>query len=140
MNRSTTLKNLIPALIKSQSEFPIILKTETNPFFKSKYADLATILESVNPVLRKNGLIIVQTVERTVLETSLFHGLSDEFITSYINIDENIKDCQKFGSALTYYRRYGIQALLNLAAFDDDGEMAKHEEKPKEKQNKKEII
>ena len=138
MNKSVSLKNLLPALIKAQSEFPVILKTEVNPFFKSKYADLSTILEAVNPVLRKNGLVIIQTVERTVLETTLFHE-SDEFITSYINIDEGIKEPQKFGSAITYYRRYGIQAILNLAAEDDDGEGAKHEEMPK-KPTKKEII
>lgn len=123
-----TQVNLIKALI--QCEFPPILKGKTNPHYKSKYADLESVNDAIKPVLAKNGLCIVQVTGidetgRTRLCTTLYHE-SGECLESWCLLPD-VTDPQKIGSALTYYRRYAICAMLNLAAEDDDGQAAKQQ-------------
>jgi hypothetical protein len=123
-----TQVNLIKALI--QCDFPPIVKSRTNPHYKSKYADLETINDVIKPVLRQNGLCIVQYTaltdnNRTSLCTTLYHE-SGECLESWWLLPD-VTDPQKIGSALTYYRRYAICAMLNLSAEDDDAQAAKLE-------------
>jgi hypothetical protein len=120
--------NLIKALI--QCEFPPIVKTKTNPHFKSKYADLESVNDAIKPILAKNGLCIVQVTAvnetgRTMLCTTLYHE-SGECLESWVLLPD-LNDPQKVGSALTYYRRYAICAMLNLSAEDDDAQAAKQQ-------------
>jgi hypothetical protein len=123
-----TQTNLIKALI--QCEFPPIVKSSTNSHYKSKYADLESINYAIKPTLRQNGLCIVQYTaltdnNRTSLCTTLYHE-SGEYLESWWLLPD-IADPQKVGSALTYYRRYAICAMLNLSAEDDDAQAAKLE-------------
>ena len=116
------MKSLIPALIKSRRLFPTIKKDSKNPYFKSKYATLDTVLDAVTPVLCDNGLAIIQTTEvidnKPSLVTTLWHE-SGESISSNYPLPE-ISDSQKFGAAITYARRYSLCALLSITAEEDD--------------------
>jgi hypothetical protein len=103
-----------------------ILKESTNPHFKSKYADLATILDAVEKDAAECGLIITSTVAYVdtslILTTRLSHKDTEEFESTIFPIFGSKP--QELGSSITYARRYNIQCLLNLAADDDDGQAA----------------
>lgn len=117
------MTNLIKAL--TACSFPIIGKDAVNPHFMSKYASLPAVLEAVDAELRRNGLRIVQTYEGESLRTTLWH-VSGESISGVQPLLMVKHDAQGLASASTYARRYGILAILNLAAEDDDGEHATH--------------
>ena len=118
------MKQIIEAILKFQNECPKVTKDASNPFFKSKYADLTAIWETIQPILAKNGLIVVQPVVDNCVETTVYH-LSGEFITSKMPIvaKEAIRQ-QAMGSAVTYARRYALQSILSVVAEDDDGNVA----------------
>jgi hypothetical protein len=113
------MNNLLTALIKAKKEFKSIVKSANNPFYKSKYATLDTILDSVEPALLNNGLILVQPVIENNLYTRLYHAESGEYLESIYILPE-LSDPQKLGSAITYARRYGVSAMLSLSTDDDD--------------------
>ncbi len=130
-----TLSKLIPALIKAQKEFEPLIKSSTNPFFKSKYADLEACWDSVKIALHKNGLTIYSTTHvvdgRNVLDTFLVHESGESIHSEYL-ITPVKNDPQSEGSALTYARRYSLSALLTLCPEnDDDGNSATRKLKPK---------
>lgn len=108
-------------LIKAKSEMGAIKKSSNNPFFKSKYADLTTILEVVEPALLENGLVIIQPISEGKVTTIITDGTTS--IESSIEIGTFAKP-QDMGSAITYYRRYTLQSLLAISAEDDDGNRA----------------
>lgn len=115
-------------LIKAKSEMGAVKKTANNPFFKSKYADLATILEVVEPPLLENGLIILQPIKDGKVSTIITDGTTS--IESSIELGTFNKP-QDMGSAITYYRRYTLQSLLGISAEDDDGNRAQKAALPK---------
>lgn len=125
VEKSESIGNLAAALVAAQSEFPSIKKESENPYFKSTYADLAAVVAGVKPILAKHGLSILQIggtgpMGTPVLKTFLVHK-SGEFIGGHLPLNPVKADPQGFGSAITYMRRYGLQAILNVAAEDDDG-------------------
>ena len=85
MERSEQIGELIAALAKAQTEFTPALKSSDNPFFNSKYADLATNIEAVRPALNKHGIAFLQfdtsDIGRQVgiVTTALHHG--EQFIS-----------------------------------------------------------
>lgn len=113
-------------ILKVQSEIGVLVKTETNPFFKSKYMDINGLLEQLLPLLEKHGLTVVQPIgideHRNVLVTYVMDK-DKEIIKSSILLPD-IQDPQKLGSAITYYRRYALQSLFLLRAEDDDANVA----------------
>src|SRR5690554_20438 len=113
--------NFYEKLIEAKKSMGAIKKTSTNPFFKSKYADLQTILEVVEPALLENGLLLIQPIRDGKVTTIITDGIIS--IESSIEIGSYNKP-QDLGSAITYYRRYTLQALLSLSAEDDDGNQA----------------
>lgn len=115
-------------LIKAKKEMGAVKKTANNPFFKSKYADLATILEVVEPPLLENGLIILQPIKDGKVSTIITDGTTS--IESSIELGAFNKP-QELGSAITYYRRYTLQSLLGISAEDDDGNTANKGARPK---------
>lgn len=124
MQISTSIDKISPALLKVQDELEAIKKKATNPFFKSKYADLAAIIEHVKPVLNKNGISVLQPHFGNVVETILLHE-SGQFVGSQTAIVcAKPNDPQALGSAISYARRYGLQSIISLPAEDDDGEKA----------------
>lgn len=114
-------------LLMAQMEIGTIKKTSSNPFFKSKYFDINAILAEVKPVLNKHGLIILQPLVtrdgRNSVETCIMDSYSDQTFASVVYLP-NLEDPQKMGSAITYFRRYGLQSVLALEAEDDDGNVA----------------
>lgn len=134
-------------ILKIQSEIGVLVKTETNPFFKSKYMDINGLLEQLLPLLEKHGVTVVQPLSnidgkpalRTIVYDSKLltvDGKKSEFndITTIFDNSiplPDIQDPQKMGSAITYYRRYALQSLFLLRAEDDDGNIAKPVSKAK---------
>ena len=128
MIKSESIKTIAPALLKAQEEMGNAKKGATNPFFKSKYADLNSVREAVIPALNSNGISILQpttTIEgRPFVETILLHE-SGEWISSLTEIICNKQnDAQSHGSGLSYARRYAISSIMNIGASDDDGQDA----------------
>lgn len=124
MSNSAILNDLAAALVKAQGEFPSVAKDATNPFFKSKYADLATVVKTASPVLAKNGLAISQFIStgetgNTTLITYLIHS-TGQFISHAMPLLIAKQDAQGQGSAITYARRYSYMSVLGLVADEDD--------------------
>jgi len=116
---SNSIAALAKGLSSAQKDFPPIPRTCDNPYFKSKYADLATIIEKTKDTLSKNGLSVTQLVMGDKIYTILMHE-SGEWVRSEINIKAIKSDPQAQGSAITYARRYAVSAILNVASEDDD--------------------
>ena len=57
---SATIGKLVMALAKAQGQIKAAPKDSDNPFFKSKYADLASVWEACREPLAKNGLAVIQ--------------------------------------------------------------------------------
>lgn len=129
MKTSKTLTKLSPALIKAQSEMGNAVKNSKNPFFKSTYSDLESVINAVKAPLNDNGLAVLQTVGTRksgtqYIETVLLHS-SGEWIRSRVNvIVAKERDPHSIGSGITYAKRFGLQALLLIPSADDDGNAA----------------
>ena len=119
---STTLSKIAAALAKAQGELKPAKKDSTNPHFRSRYADFASVVETVRIPLSSNGLAFVQTINEAgdVLTTMLIHAESGEYITSYFPLLCEKRTAQGIGSAITYAKRYALSALVGLATDDDD--------------------
>jgi hypothetical protein len=129
--RSPIFKELPMALAKFQGEITNPKLTANNPHFKSKYAPLAEVLGTVRPVLSKFGLSVYQDIgtldDKVVITTHLYHESGEYLISSplYIPASRGGKgmDAQGIGSGASYGKRYQIQAILGIAADEDnDGE------------------
>jgi len=114
-------------LLEFQKKVGVIKKGSVNPFYKSKYADINGVLDEIKPILNELGLVLTQPLEvrdgKNILATYLKED-DKTLLESAIVLPEN-PDPQKIGSAITYYRRYSLQAMLSLEAEDDDAESAK---------------
>lgn len=110
-------------LFEAKKEIGKISKDSTNPFFKSKYFDINTLLEYVEPILQKHGLLLLQPIQSGLVGTKIIDIEDNESVISEIELPQ-LNDPQKLGSAITYYRRYTLQSLLGLQAEDDDGNSA----------------
>jgi len=120
MNKSDSIKELATALCKFQGEVEKIKKTATNPFFKSKYANLADILDIIRQPLSDAGLSFVQFPKgQHELDTMLMHN-SGEWISETYQMTPTKNDPQGLGSVITYQRRYALGAILGLNIDEDD--------------------
>jgi hypothetical protein len=117
-----TETNFYEKLAAVKAEVGRISKDSSNPFFKSKYFDVNSLLLHVEPIIQKNGLLLLQPIQDNLVKSIIFdtNGFS---IESGIVLPE-LNDPQKLGSAITYYRRYTLQSLLALQAEDDDANLA----------------
>ena len=123
---SMTIGELAGALSRAQGEFETITAEKTGQLGhrKYKYADFASTVTAVRPILAKHGLAVVQRPLETdgqlvKLETLLTHK-SGEWIASTLCIQSVNTTAQGIGSALTYARRYGYSSMLGLVTDDDD--------------------
>jgi hypothetical protein len=133
MNKSESIKNIAGALVKFQSSVSKVAKEANNPFFKSKYASLANILDTIQKPLSECGLAISQFPDGNALTTIILHAESGEWMeSSYVMPVAKQNDPQAMGSAMTYARRYALGSILNLNIDDDDdGEKAMGRQIPK---------
>lgn len=126
MVRSESIGKLALALSKAQGEIKAAVKDSDNPFFKSKYADLASVWDACRKALSDNELAVVQTTvngEGCTVETTLIHS-SGEYVGGVLYLKPVKDDPQGVGSAITYARRYGLAAIVGIAPEDDDGNAA----------------
>jgi hypothetical protein len=126
---------LVAALALAQLEFQTVKKDTSNPYYNSKYADLADIIAATQPALAKHGLVVIQLpkvdIERqsATLVSILAHKSGQSIRSSMtfpaIMVGRDSKprfDAQSCGSAITYLRRYAYQPLVGVTAeVDDDG-------------------
>lgn len=106
-------------LWRAKQEIGKINKSADNPFFKSKYADLNTILDVVEPILHKYDLILLQPVKDGKVVSQIVDIETGKGVESEIYLP-SINDPQKLGGCVSYYRRYTLQSLLSLSMQDDD--------------------
>lgn len=134
MQTSESVKNIAGALLGFHKEVGVVSKESTNPFFKSKYADLATILKTIQHPLTNNGLTILQFPEgEHGLTTRLLH-ISGEWMESTYFMHPTKSTPQDAGSAITYQRRYAVGAILSLN-IDEDDDGNKASQQPKDKKD-----
>lgn len=151
---SEEIKELFNAILEFQKKVGKILKTEENPFFKAKYADLSGVLDESVPKLIECGLVFSCTpCGNNELTTLVVHAPSGQYMSSTFSLNiepsydkekENQKiawrsqpyfDSQKWGAAVTYARRFAITSILNLNVDKDSdgnklGNKAEEEKKP----------
>ena len=110
-------------LLEVQKQVGAISKDSKNPFFKSKYFDINSLIAHVQPLLAENGLLLLQPIEDGVQFSKIIDVENGDSVVSGMQLP-TISDPQKLGSAVTYYRRYTLQSLLGLQAEDDDANLA----------------
>ena len=128
MRTTESIDAIAPALAKAQAVMEGARKDATNPHFKSKYADLASVWEACRKPLTDNGIAVVQMTipsdkDEVVVTTRLLHT-SGQWIEGDLALPVSKSDAQGYGSALTYARRYGLSAAVGIAPEDDDGNAA----------------
>ena len=126
MQRSENIGKLADALAKAQGQIKGALKDSANPFFKSKYADLAAVWEACREALSSNGLAVVQLVRSNEagVEVETVLACGNETIGDVLAMPVAKADAQGVGSAITYARRYALAAIVGVAPEDDDGNAA----------------
>jgi hypothetical protein len=133
--QSADLNELFSALAKAQSEIRTASLSAVNPFFKSRYADLAEIVKACRVPLAKNNLSVIQQIlpnddGQNILHTKLGHS-SGQWIESRMRIVPAKPDIQALGSYITFLKRYSLAALIGVVTGDedDDGELAVHDQR-----------
>ena len=122
------MTNIATALLKAQTEMSNPKKGATNPFFKSKYADLNAVREAVIPILNANGIVVLQPIvnieNKNFVQTILLHESGERMESLTEIIYNKINDAQAQGSGISYARRYSLQSFVCVGADDDDGQKA----------------
>ena len=122
------MEKIAPAFIKAKKEFGPALKDRTNPAYKSKYADLGACLDAVDEALLNNGIAVIQETfmddSGVTVETVFIHESGETIRGGKLHVPASKQDPQGYGSALTYARRYSLQAACGIAPEDDDGNAA----------------
>lgn len=135
MNRSESINELAAAMAKAQGSIENAAKDAANPFFRSKYADLASCWDACRKSLSENGLAVIQlprTEGATVTITTILTHSSGQFISEDLTMTskrqlkdgggwEIVDNPQGLGSTITYARRYSLCAMVGVAPEDDDG-------------------
>lgn len=122
------MKELFAALAKAQGKIGAAIKDSTNPHFRSKYADLSSVVAAIKPAFAENGLGFYQRFTQAeggvCVETVIFHESGQELSTGPLFVPATKADAQGYGSAITYARRYSLQTAAGVPADDDDGNAA----------------
>ena len=126
--QSPTIGKLAAALVAAQATMGVAVKDTVNGHFKTKYADLASVINAAREPLAANGLAVVQRAhpnDRGVhLQTMIVHSSGEWMADGGLHLPAAKADPQGFGSAMTYARRYGYAAMLGIVQDDDDGAAA----------------
>jgi hypothetical protein len=122
------MKNIATALASAQPNMGKALKQANNPHFRSKYADLGSVLDACLPALNERGIAVIQPPGEDehgrFVETVLIHGESGEQLSCRVPLIIGKNEMQGYGGAVTYARRYGLMAMAGIAPEDDDGKAA----------------
>ena len=109
------MKTIYTKLAELKKEVGKMTKDSKNPFFNSKYFDINQLLEHLEPLFQKNGLIILQPIINKEVVSKIIEIETGDEICSSLELPP-LTDPQKIGSAITYYRRYTLQSLLGIQA------------------------
>jgi hypothetical protein len=127
MQRSESIHELAAALAKAQAKIEGASKDKVNPHLKSRYADMASVVDACRPALTANGLAVIQApryIDKLVeVETILVHA-TGQWVSETLALPVAKVDAQGIGSAITYARRYGLMAIVGIAPEEDDGHAA----------------
>ena len=128
--QSKDITELAKALLAVQSQLQPALKDAENPFTKSSYATLNSVMDTCRAALLTNGILMTQfpvpaETGHLGLATKLIHAESGQWHSSLAVVPLPKADPQGYGSAQTYARRYALCAMLGIVTEDDDGEGAK---------------
>jgi hypothetical protein len=128
MKTSESISKISPALLAAQRAITFASKDATNPAFKSRYADLPSVIDAVKPALNAAGIVFLQTLSPSehgslALTTRLLHE-SGEWIEDTATMPMLKVDPQGYGSAATYCKRYSLASITGLYQDDDDGNAA----------------
>lgn len=127
MEHSESIAKLAAALVKAQAELQHAIKDSKNPHFKSTFASLNSVLDTIKPVYAAHGLAVTQwpgfKEGHATVTTMLVHE-SGEWMRHEAGSPLQKNDPQGVGSALTYLRRYGLAAVAGIGQEDDDGNAA----------------
>ncbi|YP_010660209.1 recombinase [Pseudoalteromonas phage HS1] len=138
MQKSESIKHIAAALNKAQAEMSGAKKGANNPFFKSKYADMNSVVDAVRIPFCNNGLSYSQfpTMQdnKVGVETILMHE-SGEWISDILVLPMVKQDPQAAGSAITYAKRYALQSIAGIPSEDDDGNAASSQKAPARQSN-----
>jgi hypothetical protein len=135
---SHEIDKLAAALAKAQGAMESAKKSSDNPFFHSRYSDLAEVWATWRAAGPPNGLAVVQPVLTRAdgsmyLRTVIMHSSGQWYASEYpIRLIPPLSKegkpmpvtPQVVGSELSYCRRYAFMACVGIAASDDDGEAA----------------
>lgn len=133
MNTDKATPELFAAIATAQGEIENATKGSINPHFRSKYADLAEVLNTIRPVFSKHGLSFIQS---TAFDGAMVHvhsvlaHASGGLVSSTASCVPAKTDAQGVGAATTYLRRYSAAAMGGIAQEDDDGQAAAHNRTP----------
>ena len=124
MNKSEQINDLAAALAAAQAELRNPVFDSQNPHFKSKFASLAQVRDTITPTLARHGLSITQLATnddqgRPSVETILLHS-SGQWLSSTLAVPVGKQDAHGAGSAITYARRYSLMAIVNVVGDEDD--------------------
>lgn len=129
------MKEIASALVKAQKGFGPALKTSNNPAFRSKYAKLENCIDAVIDALNDNGIMLMQQThpceDGVIVETIFIHESGETMSGGRLHVPAAKHDPQGYGGALTYARRYSLQAACGIAPEDDDGNTATQAVQPK---------
>ena len=109
-------------LFNLQQEIGTISKDASNPFYKSRYFDINSLIKQLQPLLKKHRLLLLQPIEDDMVYSKLICVDGTGGVISALKLPE-MNDPQKLGSCITYYRRYTLASLLGLQAVDDDANL-----------------
>jgi hypothetical protein len=128
MKTSESIKQIAEALVSAQKEIRFAVKDSTNPHYKSKYANINSVIDAVKAPLNNNGIALIQSLSpsddnKLHLTTRLIHS-SGEWIEDTAVCPIQKQDPQGLGSAISYIRRYSLSAMCAVYADDDDGQSA----------------
>jgi hypothetical protein len=135
MKQSESITDLATALCLAQAEMGGAVKDSNNPFFKSSYADLTSVIKVIKEPFARHGLSFVQLPVTSAggngigVTTMLMHS-SGQWIQSEYLLPMDKVTPQGAGSAITYARRYALQSLVGIPSVDDDSEMAMYRNEP----------
>jgi len=145
MKMSESIDKIAPALLKAQKRIGAAKKGADNPFFKSKYADLGSVMEVCKEILNEEGIIVIQAPSTTIDATGLTENLmtctfmheSGQFVEGSMKLLVPKGNMQDLGSATTYARRYTLQSMAFINSEDDDGNRASGVKTTKDKATSK---
>jgi hypothetical protein len=125
----TKTSNIYQALLAAQQDMGPVYKNATNPAFKSHYAELSSVVDTITPTLNKHGIVHYQPLQvvdgQQYINTVLCHAESGTTIESlYKVVSKDPSNPQAVGGGITYGRRYSLMSILGLAPEDDDGNLA----------------